>query len=202
MTDEYRNIALIYCSKCGTTVPDGIFNIARPAPCVSCGAELQVTVFPALANGPGPVEFGDSLQMEDEASCFYHPQKKAVVACEACGRFLCSLCEISMTGRRICPNCLELGRSQERMTELITHRTLYDRIAMSLSLWPLLIVFFTILTAPMAIYVSIRHWKSPTSILPRWTKVRFVFAIVFALLELGGWAALFSRSIRALAHRF
>jgi hypothetical protein len=202
MSDEYTDTSLIYCSKCGRAVSDSIFNIALPVPCENCGAELQVTVFPAMAKEQGPVELGDSLQTDDEASCFYHPHKKAVVACESCGRFLCSLCEISMAGRRLCPNCLEIGRSQERMEELITHRTLYDRIALSVALWPLLMVFITILTAPMAIYISIRHWKSAPSIVPGWRKARFTCAILIALLELGGWAAVLSPSIRALTHRF
>jgi hypothetical protein len=147
------------------------------------------------------VEFGDSLQTDDEASCFYHPEKKAVVACESCGRFICSLCEISMAGRRLCPNCMELGRNQEKIAELVTHRSLHDQIALSLAIVPLLIYFITLITAPMAIYFSIRHWKSPTSILPRWSKVRFVFAILIGLLELGIWAAVLVPGFRMLVHR-
>ena len=188
MTDGQSNTAVIHCSACGAGLPDGKFNIPAPVTCENCGAELQVTVFPALAGGAGQVDYGDALQADDQASCFYHPEKSAVVACENCGRFLCSLCEIDMAGRKICPNCLELGRKQERIAELVTQRTLHDQIALSLAVLPLLIFFITIITAPMAIYFALRHWRSPTSILRR-TKVRFIFAILIGLVELGGWAA-------------
>ena len=157
-------------------------------------------VFPALAKGPDPVDYGDSIQADSEASCFYHPEKKAVIVCESCGRFLCSLCEIDTTGRKICPNCFELGRSRERITELIAERTLYDQIALSVAVLPLLMFFITILTAPMAIYISIRHWKAPTSIVGR-TKVRFVLAILISLVEMGGWTAvLIPKFWRAISH--
>lgn len=42
----------------------------------------------------------------------------------------------------------------------------------------------------MVIYVVIRYWKAPQSIVRR-TKIRFIIAILIALLEIGGWAALF-----------
>jgi hypothetical protein len=188
MMDLQSDTALINCSACGAALPDSVFNTPAPVPCGSCGAELQVTVFPAIAGGAGQVDYGDALQMDDQTSCFYHPEKSAVVACENCGRFLCSLCEIDMAGRKICPNCLELGRKQERIAELVTQRTLYDQIALSLAVFPLLMFFITLITAPMAIYFTLRHWKSPTSILRR-TKIRFIFAILIALIEVGGWAA-------------
>lgn len=188
MMDVQSDTALINCSACGAALPESSFNAPAPVPCERCGAELQVTVFPALAGGSGQVDYGDALQTDDQASCFYHPGKSAVVACENCGRFLCSLCEIDMAGRRICPNCLELGRKQERIAELVTQRTLNDQIALSLAVFPLLIFFITLITAPMAIYFALRHWKSPTSILPR-TRVRFILAILIGLIEMGGWAA-------------
>jgi hypothetical protein len=188
MIDQHNDPAVINCSGCGAALPDSVFNISEPAPCPRCGAQLQVTVFPALAAKPEQVDYGDALQTDEEASCFYHPGKKAVIACENCGRFLCSLCEIDLAGRRICPNCLEIGRNRERITELVMERTLYDQIALSLALMPLLIYIFTIITAPITIYFTLRHWKSPTSILRR-TKIRFILALLIGLIELGGWAA-------------
>ena len=188
MMDQNSDTAVINCSACGAAVPESTFNTSAPVACKGCGAELQVTVFPALAGGPVQVDYGDSLQTVDQTSCFYHPGKSAVVACENCGRFLCSLCEIDMSGRRICPNCLELGRKQERIEELVTQRTLYDQVALSLAVLPLLMFFVTMITAPMTIYYALRHWKSPTSILRR-SKIRFILAMLIALIEVGGWAA-------------
>jgi hypothetical protein len=38
----------------------------------------------------------------------------------------------------------------------------------------------------MALYVAIRYWKAPRSIVHR-TRVRFILAIIFASLQIGGW---------------
>jgi len=59
-------------------------------------------------------------------------------------------------------------------------------MALALAAYPLLIFYFTIITAPAALFVAIRHWNSPSSIIPR-TKIRFVLAIITALMELAGW---------------
>lgn len=179
----------VCCSKCGTPVSGRLLNAPTAWPCTHCRTELQVEVFPALFAGSGSIQVGDALLSEGEAGCFFHPGKRAVVACGMCGRFLCALCDIPLAGQRLCPTCVELGRSQGRLTELITHRTLYDQIALSLSIIPLLIFWLTIVTGPIALYVAVRHWKSPTSLLPR-TKVRFLVAILMAGLQVMGWVAL------------
>jgi hypothetical protein len=80
------------------------------------------------------------------------------------------------------------------MVQLENRRTLYDNVALVVATLPFLMVWPTIITAPMAIFLSIRYWKAPSSIVRR-TKVRFVLAIVFALLEiafLGFMAYVFS----------
>jgi hypothetical protein len=63
---------------------------------------------------------------------------------------------------------------------------MYDSIALSLAILPVIIWPVTLFTAPAAIFYAIRHWKSPTSILPR-TKIRHVFAILIGTLMLFGW---------------
>ena len=55
----------------------------------------------------------------------------------------------------------------------------------------ILIYWFTIFTAPVVIYLTIRHWNSPSSIIPR-TKIRFVLAFIIASLQIAGWIYLFS----------
>lgn len=73
---------------------------------------------------------------------------------------------------------------------MVTRRTLYDGVALTLSVAPLLFFFLTIITAPLAIYMSLRNWNRPGSILPR-TKIRFVLAIIFSLVQVAGWGFLF-----------
>lgn len=128
--------------------------------------------------------------VEGESSCFYHPQKKAVLPCDGCGRFVCALCDCQLNGQHFCPVCLETGKTKGKIKSLDNQRTLYDRIALSLAIYPLLIFYFTLITAPMALFVAIRYWKSPPSLVRR-GKIRFVVAIIFALLQIAGWGIFF-----------
>jgi hypothetical protein len=63
---------------------------------------------------------------------------------------------------------------------------LYDATALKLAFYPLLIFWFTLVTAPIALYLAIRHWSSPTSIVGR-TKTRFVLAITLSGLQILAW---------------
>jgi hypothetical protein len=173
----------IPCPKCRAALPNYFFVAANLTPCPSCGAELAVRAFPALFAPPRQEGSGDPL-LEGEAGCFYHPLKRAFVTCHLCGRFLCGLCNVEFKGRNWCPVCLETTSRKRKETDLENHRTLYDTLALALATAPFLVFFWpAAIGAPVALYVSIRHWNSPTSILPR-TKIRFMLAIFFALAEI------------------
>lgn len=151
----------------------------------------MAVAFPALIR---PVVEGKSAErvvMPDEAACFYHPAKKAAIPCNSCGRFLCSLCDIAIEGRHICPKCLESGMDKGQIETLETSRVRYDSIALSLALLPLLIFLWaTPITAPIALYYCIRYWNAPQSVVKS-SKATFIVAAFFAVLELIGWGVLF-----------
>jgi len=179
---------LVTCTKCNASLVGEVLNTPDLAPCPSCGAALKVDLFPAYFTGPIKGRVGENLLVEGESSWFYHPQKRAVVPCDACGRFLCALCDCELNGQHLCPVCLETGRKKGKLKNLQNHRTLYDNLALALAIFPLLIFYFTIVTAPMALYLAIRHWNTPSSIIPR-SKIRFVMAIAVASLEILAWVA-------------
>ncbi|MDR3555510.1 MAG: hypothetical protein P4L55_12210 [Syntrophobacteraceae bacterium] len=192
MSVESGGASGLYCIQCGSPLPGGSFDAVLSLRCESCGVVSEAATFPALFNGPGWITSGEPLKALDEASCFYHPGKRAATHCDACGRFLCALCEIDLGGRKICPKCMEREKQQGLLTEFVTQRTLYDQIALSLATWPLLsLVFFylSVVTAPMALYIAVRYWTASPSLVPR-SKIRFIIAGLFALLEIGGWTAL------------
>jgi hypothetical protein len=60
-------------------------------------------------------------------------------------------------------------------------------VALRLAVLPLIMFWFTIGTAPAALYLSIRNWNAPTSVVKR-GKGRFVAAIFISGLEILGWA--------------
>jgi len=180
------NAFLPSCPGCRTPFGEWMFNRPDLSPCPACGIAVQVEIFPALFRPAARGRGGEAVMVEGEASCFYHPQKKAVVPCQGCGRFLCALCDCELHGEHFCPACLEVGRQKGRITRLENQRTLYDGIALSLALLPLLIFYFTIVTAPIALYIAIRYWNAPRSIVHR-TRIRLVVAIILATLQIIGW---------------
>ncbi len=175
---------MITCIKCQASL---VLSKSGLTKCLSCGAIMRVDLFPALFREPAPGISGQNVLVENEASCFYHPGKRAVIPCTTCGRFLCALCDVDFNGRHLCPVCLETGRRKRSLKDLENHRTLYDTIALYLATVPMLFFWPVIFTAPMVVFLTIRHWNAPNSIIPR-TKIRFVVAFIFAVLQIVGWA--------------
>jgi hypothetical protein len=180
----------VQCPKCHAWLLEGIFNQPELSPCPACGVPLQVEVFPALFRKINPGKKSEAILVEGESGCFYHPQKKAVLPCDSCGRFLCALCDCELNGRHFCPACLETGKTKGKIKSLDQGRTLYDSLALSLAIYPMLIFYFTLLTAPMALFTAIRYWRAPRSLVRR-TKIRFVAAIIISLLQIAGWGIFF-----------
>ena len=185
----------ILCPSCDGLLPTWLLTTGqRETVCPNCFRGLSLEVFPALFRARQNVS-PESLPLpEGEASCYEHSSKRAVNACHHCGRFLCALCEVEMQGQVWCPACFENRRNQPAANQLQTSRTLYDSIALALAFWPLWTFYFPLLTAPVVLYLSVRYWKRPSSIIPR-NKWRFVLAIFIALCELGFFAVLIVAAI-------
>jgi hypothetical protein len=171
----------ITCPHCRTRLLDGAFNRQKLVPCPSCRTLLEIEVFPALFRGVQPGESAEPVMVEGESSCFFHPQKKAVIPCASCGRFLCALCDCPLGGEHVCPTCLETGKSKGRIKVLDNRRTRYDALALTLAVLPFLI------TAPVALFIAVRYWNKPGSLVQP-GHGRFLLAILLALLQLAGWA--------------
>jgi hypothetical protein len=166
-----------------------LHNAADFAPCPVCARPIKAEVFPACYAPPEAGRAGETLVVDGDSSCFYHPAKKAETVCETCGRFLCALCDVELNGAHICPSCLQSGKRKGKLKQLENRRTLWDSVALTLAVAPMLFFYFTVLTAPGVIYVVIRYWKSPTSVVGR-GKWRYVVAFIIALLQIAGWAFL------------
>jgi hypothetical protein len=183
---------LIQCPACKATLPEGVFNQAELVPCSACQKPVHIELFPALFRPMQTGREAEAIMLEGESNCFFHSGKKAVVPCQSCGRFLCSLCDCELHGEHFCPNCLEAGKTKGKIKSLENQRFRYDSIALGLVVWPVISLFgiyFTILTAPMALFIAIRYWKTPPSLVEK-TRRRFVLAIVFASLQIAAWVFL------------
>jgi hypothetical protein len=146
-----------------------------------------VEVFPAYFREGSAGASAQPLVVASEAGCFYHPNKKAVIACQNCGRFLCALCDLEVDGRHVCPACLESGRKKGKLEKLENRRVLADHLALGLAVWPLLFVWPSLFGAPMALYIVVRYWNAPVGVTNRHSRARMVVAGTLAAVEILGW---------------
>lgn len=180
--------APLTCPGCKATLEGGALNQPGLHPCSNCGLPLQVEVFPAMFRRAAAGRDGELVVVEGDSTCFFHPAKKAVRPCEGCGRFVCALCDCELHGQHYCPTCLETGKKKGKIKSLENQRTLYDSIALTLAVLPILMWPITFMTAPAALYMSLRYWNAPRGLIRR-TKVRYILAIIFSTLQIAGWVA-------------
>ena len=187
---------LLHCDACHVVLGGEVINTSTLVACPSCGASIQAEVFPAFfRQPPAATPPAEPLVSTEDAGCFFHPTKKAVVPCGQCGRFLCATCDLELSaGRHFCPQCLENGQRQhdgDLRRELEMDRVFYDKFALLLVAVPLLIPFFgwfmTLFTAPTAFALGIAAWSQPSrSLVPR-TRMRVAFALLIATVLLAAW---------------
>jgi hypothetical protein len=187
---------VISCTRCKTPLSPEALNTFALIPCPACEEPIRADVYPALFRKLPSGHTGDALAAEREAGCFYHPGKKATVSCSACGRFLCALCDVELNNWHMCPACLEKAKAKRKIKNLETHRVCYDKITFYVALISMLLIWPTIITAPVVLFMVIRYWRAPGSIIPR-SKIRFVLAFGIACLQIVGWLLIFGNMISA-----
>lgn len=176
----------VLCPGCRLPLPGAAFGTSDLTTCPACQRRILVEVFPALFRAPTAVKPAEKVLEEGIASCFYHDQKKAVISCDGCGRFLCALCDVEFNELHLCPNCLQSGQSKGKIVSLETQRLLWDSAALSLSILPVLFWPLTLVTAPAAFGCAIYSFSRPGSLVPR-TRVRAYVAMLLSLLQMAGW---------------
>lgn len=178
--------AALPCDACGAAFPEAPVGPAAFVPCPVCGVACWLERFPAHDRPPEAAAAAESVREAGEAACFFHAGKRAAVSCDRCGVFLCALCDLPLGKEHLCPRCLETGVAKRKLPDLENHRFLHDRLALSLAVAPLLIFYFTLFTAPAAVFVALRFWNAPRSIV-RPGRGRMIAALVIALLEIVAW---------------
>jgi hypothetical protein len=163
----------IRCPKCALALDST--NSANGVECPACRSHLTAMFFPAFDNPPAGISTASGERaLEGEAACFFHPEKRAAIACESCGRFLCALCDLPLGARHLCPACLHA----DRRTDLVNHRTCWSRVTLLLGVLPLLLSFmiwpFLVFTGLATIFTGFWTWKKPGSLVRgprRWASV-------------------------------
>ena len=177
------------CTNCDHPMPIDLLRGAD-LQCRGCATALEVIPFPALIrdaeSGVVPARI-----MADEASCFYHESRQAEAACDACGRFICSLCDMQMDSDHICPSCLSAGRKAGSRDELKNTHFCPDRVILLVAGLPMLFFFVTIFTAPLTLGMLIYYRNHPPSPVRGAGGWRKGLAFCLAILQLGFWAIFF-----------
>lgn len=175
---------LIRCTRCSASLPVWVIKAGDSAMCPNCNAALAIRAFPALLASRPALNPADLRIEAGEASCFYHASKRAAASCARCGRFVCALCAVDFDGATWCPGCLADAQSGKKLSRLENRRILWDSIALGVATWPFLLGFWPAAPGSLAaIFISVRYWNRPGSLVPR-TKWRFVVAILIALAEI------------------
>jgi hypothetical protein len=173
----------ICCGECSWPIPVEIWNREEGTRCPGCSRRVSALVFPAV-EGRRAGALPEAVIADTEASCFYHPLSRAAVPCDECGRFLCSLCDIEIDARHLCPVCFQSGVRSNKLEVVETQRTMYDTVALVLATFPGLLLWPAIAAAPAALWIIVRRWRAPGSVVPR-TRIRFYLAALFAVAEIG-----------------
>ncbi len=172
------------CSYCESQLPIEDWNSDQYNHCPGCDTSTKVAVFPTLIDKTPTTSTARNI-IAGESSCFYHTEKKAVLSCSTCGRFLCTLCDLGIDGKHICPDCLSSGKRKKTINILENRFTRYDSLMLALVFFPILMWPFLFFTAPSAIFFSIWSWQKPVSVFPK-KKTKTLLAIVFASIEIVG----------------
>jgi hypothetical protein len=179
---------MLSCTKCWSLLPAYAVGEANAHACPSCGTAFEIQLFPALVTGPQRLTPNDLTLAEGAASCFHHASKRAHASCMKCGKFLCALCSLEIGDQVWCSQCLS-GGAGKGASPLEERRVLWDSIALGLAVGTTVVLFlfyFWIFTAPAAIFIALKYWNRPTSLLPR-TKIRFVLAIMLGFVQIAAW---------------
>ena len=180
-------LGVLNCPSCEDPIPERYWN--EPGNfCRRCGLPVMARVYPA-AYRQRPVTTVEAVEEGAEASCFNHPSNRASAACDQCGRFMCAVCDIEINRTHICPTCLEAGATKKTIAGLDNRRVLYDSVALGLATWPALTIYLALFTGPVAVYLAIRYWKAPLSVV-RGSRWRFVVAAMLGTAQFLGFVAI------------
>ena len=178
----------IACPKCGFLLERADWNQDHFQPCEQCQTNLRLLVFP-IAVEPAALPPPNPTASEGDATCYYHSGQQAHAPCSACGRFLCTVCDFDFRGEHMCPSCLKLQSENQVEPVFQRSRMRFDSLALILVTIPAILISPSLICAPIAIFLALRHLNDDRGFLPR-TRIRLYLAIFIGVFQIGLWIAL------------
>ena len=173
------------CPRCQRVLEPSAWRDGTAGTCRRCLTEFDFVPFPALTAVRTRIAPQAAAVAEDSV-CFFHAENRAETVCEDCGRLLCAVCTINFSGRKVCPACIAATK-MSGAAPVVKERMLYDGLAISLALLPILAWPVTLVTAPVALGYVIYGWNKPSSLVRGRSRTRLVAAGVLAIGEIGAW---------------
>lgn len=178
------------CLKCGKNIPWHVVNPAGSTRCPHCKRPQRIFVFAAAYRALFDDRPGGREALQEEATCYFFPDRRADYVCAISGRFICEKAATDWEGQKVSVDSLLRLREQEGTEKLQTKSILYDDIALSLAIFPILFFPFTLFSIPTVFYLAIRYWRAgPTSLLRR-SRWRYLLAILLTLPQIVVWGLL------------
>lgn len=170
--------------------------------CPGCRDEIEYIQFPALELPGVPGEPPVAAVEGQEAGCYFHPEYKAEQICAHCGRFICSLCDLPVGEARYCPVCLEAKHQGPGLDLLVDRRTCHDNLVLKILLASVFLFLIpSLFLAPLCLFLVIRYWQSPGSLLRR-GRWRLIAALVLSSLLIIGWVLVLILMVLAIRNVF
>lgn len=165
----------IVCKGCRNPLPVVAENTGLLDSCATCKNPVRIDLFPRLKPAPPPAE-PQPLEVEDQATCYFHAHYQAEVPCEDCGRFLCRLCDVSFHGGHRCVVCIEQMQKKPDPL-LITADVRWSTIAILILLVSIPFWFLSFITLPVALVIFFKFGRRRDGVFPPSTleTVAFVF---------------------------
>jgi hypothetical protein len=182
---------LLVCHQCQAPLPSEWAASREDSSCPACDSPVTLYAFPTLLHGVPTGDAAQAIVEEEETTCFNHPNKRAEVTCDTCGRFLCNTCDVEVRDVHCCPKCLAAACKTEGRYR--TNFPRYDRLAAMLAFGPFFLfplAFISVITAPIALVLVIRFWRYDAKPV-KYERSMAILAFLFSALQVAGWAMLF-----------
>jgi len=168
------------CPRCSAPLNTTVLHDG-PYTCSYCRKTYDIRVFHPQSRSVAVPQL--SQQGPDEGTpCAYHARNAAAAACERCGVFICSLCEMTTETGKFCPSCFD-RLAQEPAHGGTTRIRDYGSMAMLSAGAGLLFVFFLgIPGGILAWYYAIKAWRNPEQ--SSAGRGRLITAMIIALFDI------------------
>jgi len=184
--------APITCPQCSQPIAPPTPGTETHLTCPGCAAEFEIYLFAEPIGTESPPAASKPAS-EGEATCFFHDDRLAERSCDQCGRFVCSVCDLELGGRHLCPSCIEAAM-KPGSTSFVRGRARWDWIAFLVGVSPLLggIFFWWALpiTGAAAIFLSVLSFRKPPSLVTGHRPIIAISGGIFGLLQIAPFVAL------------